>query len=146
MPTLIAFVLIISANGQIPVIETPKPATFNQVQIDNSQTPTNHIPNTNDYNGMTGIQKQNQNLIRQIEIDQKRNSYFQLQEIYADLNKNTINYKLPDLSSLSGTEYFKSALNDLKKMLNGETPLDLKKAVFIVENAYFENELDYPTI
>ena len=143
LPTLTAFVLTMSANGQIPVIETPKPATFNQVQIDNSQTPTNRIPNTNDYNGMTEVQKQNQNLIRQIEIDQKRNSYFQLQEIYADLNQNTISYRLPDLSSLSGTEYFKSALNDLKKMLKRETPLDLKKAVFIVENAYFENKLDY---
>ncbi|MDZ7741017.1 MAG: hypothetical protein U5Q03_04525 [Bacteroidota bacterium] len=132
-----------SANGQIPVVETPKPATFNQVQIDNSPSQTNNIPKTNYFSGMTEVQKHNQNLIRQIEIDQKRNSYFQLQEIYADLNQNTISYKLHDLSSLSGTEHFKSALNDLKKMLNGETPLDLKKAVFIVENAYFENELDY---
>jgi len=143
LPTLILFVLIVSANGQVPVIETPIPATFNQVQIDNSPNQTNNIPKTNHYNGMTEVQKQNQNLIRQIETDQKRNSYYQLQEIYADLNKNTISYRLPDLSSLRGTEYFQSALTELRKMLNGEIPLDLKKAVFIVENAYFENKLDY---
>ncbi|MBN2891426.1 MAG: hypothetical protein JXL97_06145, partial [Bacteroidales bacterium] len=143
LPTLIVFVLTVSANGQIPVIETPKPATFNQVQSDNSPNQTNNIPKTNHYSGMTEIQKQNQNLIRQIETDQKRDSYNQLQEIYADLNQNTINYRLPDLSSLRGTEHFQSALTELRKMLNGEIPLDLKKAVFIVENAYFENKLDY---
>jgi hypothetical protein len=143
LPALIVFGLTVSTYGQVPVIETPKPATFNQIQIDNSPNQINNIPNANLYNGMTESQKQNQNLIRQIETDQRRTSYYQLQEMYADLNLNTISYKLPDLSSLKGTEYFQSALIELRKMLIGEIPLNLKKAVFIVENAYFENKLDY---
>ena len=143
LPTLAAFVLTVSAYGQIPVVETPKPVTFNQVQINNSHNQTNHVPDASQYGGMTETQNQNQNLIRQIEADQKRASYSQLQEIYADLTPNGISYKLPDLSSLTGTEYFQTALTELQKMLKGETPLDLKKAVFAVENAYFENKLDY---
>lgn len=143
LSTLTAFGLTVSTYGQIPVIETPKPATFNKIQIGNAENLPNKFPNNEPYSGMTEIQKQNQNLIRQIETDQRRASYYQLQEIYADLNQNTINYQLPDLSPLQGTEFFKSALKDLQKMLKGETPLDLKRAVFIVENAYFENRLDY---
>lgn len=141
--TLIAFGLTVNSFGQIPVIEKPKTATFNQVTIGNTNPTTNKVPNSGLSNGMTNVQRQNQNLIRQIEINQKQNSYNQLKEIYADLNHSSINYRLPDLSSLQGTEHFDSALAELNQMLTGQVPLNLKKAVFIVENAYFENKLDY---
>ena len=40
-------------------------------------------------------------------------------------------------------EYYQSAYNELISMLNGEKQLDFKRAVFISENAYLENTLDY---
>jgi len=140
LPTLAVFVITMSSFGQVPVIETPNVSTFNQVQINNQP---NQVLVPKPIIGMTDAERKNQNLIRQIEIEQKRASYYQLQEIYADLKPNTINYQLPDLSSLQGTEYFQSALHELQNMLSGQMPLDLKKAVFITENAYFENKMDY---
>jgi hypothetical protein len=55
----------------------------------------------------------------------------------------TINYSLPDRNSQRGSEYFRDALQNLNDMLDGKTKLDLKKAVFMVENAYYENRMDY---
>lgn len=39
--------------------------------------------------------------------------------------------------------YYVDAFNDLKKMLEDKQSLSFKKAVFITENAYFEDKLDY---
>lgn len=39
--------------------------------------------------------------------------------------------------------YFYSAKAELEKMLSGEIPLDYEKAVFITENAYWGNSVDY---
>ncbi len=38
---------------------------------------------------------------------------------------------------------YNQAFDELHKMLKGETPLSLKRAVFITENAYVENQLKY---
>ena len=143
LPTFLALALTINSYGQIPVIETPKLSTFNQVTVGNTSPTTNNIPNSGMINGMTDVQIQNQNLIRQIEQSQRQNSYSQFDELYADLNHSSISYQLPELSSLKGTEYFETALSEINEMLTGNKPLDLKRAVFIVENAYFENQLDY---
>ncbi len=51
--------------------------------------------------------------------------------------------RLPDYSSQPGTEYFHKALEGINKMLTGESPLSLKDAVFMVENAYLDNKLSY---
>lgn len=40
-------------------------------------------------------------------------------------------------------ESYDYAFNEIHKMLKGETPLDFKKAVFLTENAFYSNELDY---
>jgi hypothetical protein len=61
--------------------------------------------------------------------------------IYRELP--SIQYNLPSLSGIQGTEHYKQALTVLNNMLNGKEPMDLEKALFIVENAYFEGHLDY---
>jgi len=139
LPTLIAFVLTMSANGQIPVIETPKPATFdNPVTIGTPNS--NYLPNQTQTNGMTDIQRRNQALINEVDQHQK---HLATSGFYSNSNSPTIKYDLPDLSSMRGTEYFHSALTEVNKMLTGEKPLDLKKAVYTVENAYFEGQLNF---
>jgi hypothetical protein len=49
---------------------------------------------------------------------------------------------LSDSFSQSKSAY-KSAFNEIHKMLKGEFPLDFKRAVFLTENAYYANKLDY---
>jgi hypothetical protein len=38
---------------------------------------------------------------------------------------------------------YESAFNEIHKMLKGESPLDFKRAVFLTENAFYSNKLDY---
>lgn len=40
-------------------------------------------------------------------------------------------------------KYFLDAKNEIENMLNGTKPLDYEKAVFIMENAYYDNKLNY---
>lgn len=40
-------------------------------------------------------------------------------------------------------EYYESAYNEIEKMLNGAIPLDFKRAVFVSENAYFNDSIKY---
>ena len=73
----------------------------------------------------------------------------QLEEIYQDLKEpnatktTSINYQLSSTASLTGEKIFRSALDQLNAMLEGRKPLDLKRAVFVAENAYFDNQMDY---
>ena len=38
---------------------------------------------------------------------------------------------------------YRAALEEIRQMLNGTKPLDFKRAVFVTENAYLDNRLDY---
>jgi hypothetical protein len=49
---------------------------------------------------------------------------------------------LTDSFSQSKSAY-ESAFIEIHKMLKGESPLDFKRAVFLTENAYYSNQLDY---
>lgn len=53
-----------------------------------------------------------------------------------------IQYDLPSWTGAQGTEYYYPVAEKLLDMLGGKTPLNLKEAVFSVENAYFEGQLD----
>ncbi len=49
---------------------------------------------------------------------------------------------LPSQAGREGTDYYHTASGKLLDMLKGATPCNLKEAVFLVENAYFEGQLD----
>lgn len=51
-------------------------------------------------------------------------------QIYIPPTKNTL-------------DYYNDAYNEIEKMLNGYRTLDFKRAVFVTENAYFKEKLDY---
>ncbi|MDR1346860.1 MAG: hypothetical protein LBJ63_00280 [Prevotellaceae bacterium] len=42
-----------------------------------------------------------------------------------------------------GTGYFYAAFDEINAMLKGEKPLSLERTVFLVENAFYNNSLDY---
>jgi hypothetical protein len=142
-PTLtMALIMSINTFGQIPVVETPKAATLSPV-ITGNFNPNSNLPPSTFLQGMTEVERSNQQTIRSIEEHQRYNSFQQIQQLYAEMDRRTISYTLPELNALNGTELFRNALAELNKMLSGKKPLDLKRAVFVVENAYFENQLDY---
>lgn len=45
----------------------------------------------------------------------------------------------------STKRHYQQAFNEIKAMLEGGQPISFKRAVFVTENAFFENQLDYPT-
>lgn len=53
-------------------------------------------------------------------------------------------YTLPSFEHQARTTFYRQAAQQLQQMLEGNQPLRLKKAVFLVENAYADNTLSYP--
>lgn len=86
------------------------------------------------------IQQQNDQLIKE---SQQRDSQRkeQLREIYEDVNDMplNINYNLPSLSSLKGSEYYRNVFDKMLG-LNVEN-YSIKDINFEIENAYFEGKL-----
>ena len=64
-------------------------------------------------------------------------------EFEMERRKANISYTFPHLIGVSGTEHYYMAQEELIKMAEGMIPLDLKRAIFVVENAFSKNELDY---
>jgi len=125
--------------GQVSDVKLPKPAGFPVIP---SVTPTG-VPSKVGNNRGLSIQEANLRRIQQdIRNQERRQTAISNRSLYSDL-PSTISYTLPDRSSLKGTEFFREALHMINEMLEGKTKLDLKKAVFIVENAYYGNRMDY---
>ena len=134
-----------SLLGQIPVIETPKPAYFPTVPSYSNPTPQVRqvnpfptVPNTSANNPLEMYERDKREL-------QQRNAelYKILHEFENVESNNAIRYDLPSQFGAYGTEHYQNAFEKLIGMLNGDVPLNLKDAVFTVENAYFENRLNY---
>jgi len=63
-----------------------------------------------------------------------------LREVYE--TEKRISYDLP-AQSQAGTAFYRNAYTEIRSMLDGEKPCDLKRAVFLVENAWKGNTDDY---
>ncbi|WP_211356954.1 hypothetical protein [Phaeodactylibacter luteus] len=66
-----------------------------------------------------------------------------LAEIENDMKPKTIRYEFSDQSHIAGTEHFRNAFAEIDQMLKGEIPMSLKRAVFLTENAYLDNRIQY---
>lgn len=70
-----------------------------------------------------------------------------LQEIQAELRQQErqerpVSYEFPENESTS-TQYFKQSFAELQDILDGKQDLSLKRAVFLSENAYVDNSMNY---
>lgn len=52
-------------------------------------------------------------------------------------------YGFPSQSENEGTSAFYNAFEEISNMLNGKKDLNLSRAVFLVENAWYNNKYDY---
>lgn len=102
-------------------------------------------PAPNPFSVNPQIQQQNHMIMQEVmQHEQRRLQQQQLfAEIEQDILKAQVQYQLPDLSHVAGTEHYRHAFAEISEMLEGKKPLDLKRAVFLVENAYFDNRMDY---
>lgn len=143
---LLLFCSRIFIHGQVPQIpkfEEPKPATFNNTSVvGNSPTQNNSTQGYSQktiYTPSTTVQYYN---------NQKALSTSVLDEIKEDLKASdykstTLKCDLPsNLTKPEASAYLLGATK-IRQMLNGETALDLKTAVFTTENAFFNNAMSY---
>jgi hypothetical protein len=123
--------------GQLPVIKTPQvPNPYQNIH----SYPFNQAPN-NPYNPneLTDIQKRNKamidNDIATMSTEIQRQSAIKM----------LIDSGFPSQSyqDQQGTACFYQAFDEIHAMLKGEKPLNLGQAVFLVENAFHGNTLDY---
>lgn len=139
--SLLLSIRIIEVFGQVPVVKIPQQATVSHGTIignsNNRNSPILNVagfPTVNSSNQQLNMYERDRLEVQHMNMQQKSD------EDLATLS--SIQYDLPSWSGAQGTEYYYQTAKEIFDMLNGKTPLNLKDAVFSVENAYFEGLLD----
>jgi len=140
----ILFLLVVnSLTAQIvtnlPVIKTP-----------DRNTPTNplqNFPRVNQPNNphdptIKNTQQRNNQAILE-EVRQFENKRISEEQIKHDRIQATIEKGFGSQSDEAGTEHYYNAYNEINNMLEGNSPLSLKRALFVTENAYYGNQYIY---
>jgi len=131
---LIALLLSLEGFAQdLPKIETPKPAVVSPPSLVTFQ---NSFPAP-----LVSIQKPSNALViwREDRAKIVRQEAY-MEDLFRELPETGISYEFPDKDHLQGAQAYHEAYEELRSMLDGEVPLDLKKAIFSVENAYFNGQ------
>lgn len=122
-------------NTQLPVIQAPQlPGAF--PSYSNGTQPTNPY---NLYEA-TDIRKRNEALIREATEFQRRIDSRQQKE--TEIKMLAIK-GFPSQSYQKGTSCYYHAFDEICNMLKGNQPLNLARTVFLVENAYYGDSLNY---
>src|SRR6218665_1161411 len=151
---------------------TPSTYTFQPININKGAfqyTNPNNVGPALPPNGMTAekiIQQNNQNhmqrigvvtpqvpstdpvarhqfILQQAQNDQQAKRQHYLDEIRALLEEDLPNYETVDSKRLNQIQYFKDVFLELQNMKNGVSTFSLKRAVFLIENAWAGNTLNY---
>ena len=139
--TLLLFpICLIKISGQVPVETTPQPSILApNIKIgnpgDNVLTPG--VPSSS---GRKSRQPSNMYERDRLETERRNTARQQIEENTPSSYK--IQYELPSQAGMQGTEHYYQAAKELLDMLNGKKELNLKDAIFLVENAYFSGKLD----
>lgn len=135
---------IISIFGQGIVVKTPQPATMSRsIIIGNSHNQNNQTPNIPTFPTTNNRNQQQLNMYEQDRLTVQRMNMDMQQMSDRDLfGSPSIQYDLPSWTGTQGTDLYYQTAQKLLNMLQDKTPLNLKDAVFAVENAYFEGLLD----
>lgn len=142
-PKIILIIIVMTFEfnsfGQVPIIKTPKPTVVHNIPIITLVGIPSRGGNVrNNSSNNANIKK----VLEDIKNHKKRQAAIKNRNSCSDLPR-SISYSLPDRNSQKGTEHFREALKKINDMLEGKTKLNLKKAVFIVENAYYGNRMNY---
>lgn len=130
--TVLFLIFNLNIFGQIQPPKTPTIHNFEPMVP--GQSYPNQNPNTN--RKFTGTE-----LYEKDKREQQRRQQ-QLSNIYRELDKanmSNINYSMPSCASLKETSSYQNAFYELLKMAESQNSFSIKKANFIVENAYYDN-------
>lgn len=142
--SLLLFLIPDMSLGQIPIVKTPQRSTISNGTIINTNPHNKNIPNipaSPISNNPSNRQQLDMYERDRLEVERMQMER-QRQIVESYINNPDFQYDLPSWSDTQGTEHYYQTARNLLDMLNGKTPLNLKEAVFSVENAYFEGQLD----
>jgi len=138
--------------GQLQIIlpQPPQPATFQQIDINNfspKQAQVNSPAQPNlilDYNNST--ERQNQQILQQTNMLPGQPTNAQQVQQMADIERDLMETKFyrDEMEWLARSQSYRQAFNELSK-LNPDS-FSITKAVFIIENAYYNNQFSYATL
>lgn len=121
------------------IIKVPKiygPTDFNNgADISNLDNYNGNVPNS------SAIRQQNACLMQQVECEFALTQQYEKQLIAIGLLTNAF----PSFSVRDsvGASHFHNAFAEIDSMLSGTKELSIARSVFLVENAFYENTLDY---
>ena len=128
------------AGSSLPGVTIMKNPTYQDFQV---QGPQFNPANINDPFGMGDndkIQRQNQQIMDEVAEYERRTA--QRNQPQSDI-KMLATKGFPSQSYQQGTSNYYTAFEEINNMLDGTKPLDLGRAIFLVENAYYNNTLNY---
>lgn len=133
------------AFGQVQLPKTPTAWTFPTIPTDQympeNVIPTPTVPTVTDF-GQDRIRQQNERLMAEAERNERlrRQQQDQMYEDIAELNKGRINYSLPSHAEKQGATNFREAFGKLNQ--TDFNDFSVKDLTFLVEDTFYENELD----
>jgi len=147
LPVLFALIILqyLTSTAQVQIFKESKAGTIKPpAQIGFKNSAPVIYPDYNNTNNLSITNYSNQATIEEYKRHQQ---YLAKKEkLINDAIKAAkaagIKYTLPSLSKFPGTEHYRSAFEKISELLETKN-YDLKKAVFISENAFTKNQLDY---
>lgn len=141
---LFIFITLVVNAQNLPKVtpKTPQVNRFRVVSSTNSPTRNIRLPQT----ALPTNQSRHQNQLSQYEKDRQQVAMreAELKKIKADINKasaSRVFYNFPTKSGNPQAEYYYQAFKELNQM--DLDSFSLKKATFIIENAYYNNQKSY---
>jgi hypothetical protein len=133
---LLPWFICIETFGQIPAIKTAPPVIIQSNIIGSPNQAVNCTPaNTNQNYQLDQYEKDKRGL------EQLNAGLYETQ--YNESAPMPIQYDLPLQSNPSDAEPFRQASEKLNRMLSGAESINLKQAIFAIENAYFGGKINY---
>ena len=127
-------------NPQLPTIGVPQPNIQNPYMYQSQIQQNSQQVNPYNPNEVTNTKKRNEALIHEAAEYQRK---------LGNKNQNQADVQMlatkgfPSQSYLDGTASYYKAFEEINNMLQGKQPLNLGRAVFLVENTYYNNTLNY---
>lgn len=130
-----------SLYAQLAQVRTPGPTTIRHYGYGTNLNSNSASPGSSGSTFFTNAQQQQQALYQEF-LANERMRKIQAQEAIQEyiLHSSIV---LPDYSGMKGTESFHAARKEITDMLQGRRNMNLKRAVFLTENAYYDNKLSY---
>jgi len=143
VPFFLCAIFTGALHGQIKLPEVPRPANIAPIMVGKTVVPnptTSQLNsfNTNRYKSQMAMHESD---VRRVEEHNQQMNRLRDELLKSDNTSPGSGYALPSLSGKYGTKYYREAFSDLLKMAS--EGLDIKKSVFIVENAFYGDKKDY---